>query len=179
MVGLSEACSGSSDPVTIIVNFPPDAEITATDNLLETISGASAYQWYFNSNPIAGANSNSYLAEVSGNYQVEVTGINGCTGLSEIYYHLAIAIEDNNFGHFIVFPNPAHDKLIIQSANDWTEGLTIRIIDMNGRIVYLTDIEQTRTDQTIELNIMHLRPGEYYLQIMHDEDFKFYLINKQ
>src|SRR4030043_986783 len=76
----------------------------AADNLLETTSGEASYQWYFNTNPIAGATSSSYLAEINGEYQVLVTGVNGCSRLSDVYEHLAIAIEDNFFGHFLVFP---------------------------------------------------------------------------
>lgn len=179
MTGLSEVCSGLSDPITVIINMPPDATITASGNLLETISGEASYQWYFNSNPIASATGSSYIAEIDGDYQVQVTGHTGCSRLSEIYQHVAIAIEDHSFGHFLVFPNPAHDKLYICSTNDWTEGLTIRVSDIKGRILFTNYIKSTNAGQNLELDLTHIGPGEYWLQIIHDKDIKNFLFSKQ
>ena len=177
--GLSETCSGTSDPVTVTVMQAPDAVITASVNLLETLPGQAAYQWYFNSSPIAGATSYSYRAEVSGDYRVSVTGPNGCTALSEVYSHIAIAIEDQTFGHFMVFPNPAGERLFIQSGNQWEGELILRITDMKGRIVHSDETELSHQGQVLEINLSGLGPGNYNLRILHAGEVRNFLFSKQ
>ena len=53
--------------------------------LLETMYEASCtYQWLKYGNPIAGANSNTYLAKETGNYKVEIGNSSGCIAQSPI-----------------------------------------------------------------------------------------------
>ncbi|WP_167616138.1 HYR domain-containing protein [Maribellus sediminis] len=47
-----------------------------------TSSVATAYQWYLDGNPIASASGQTYDADSTGSYTVEVTDVNGCTAVS-------------------------------------------------------------------------------------------------
>jgi hypothetical protein len=179
MVGTSETCKGESKHITVVVNSLPETTITPAGNLLETISGEALYQWYLNSNPITGATGNTFLAETSGDYQVKVTGMSGCSGLSEVYRHLASAVDDNSLEHLLIFPNPAHVKLNIRSGDELADGITIRIIDMTGRIVFINNSENVKAGQTLEFDLTRFKPGEYYLHIIHNKSNKYFMFTKQ
>jgi hypothetical protein len=178
MVGTSESCSGKSKHVTVVVNPLPEARITPAGNLLETVSGEASYQWYLNSKPITGATRNTYLTETSGDYQVKVKGISGCSRLSEVYKHLVTANDDNSFAHLLIFPNPAGDKLNIHWGDELTGGITIRIIDMTGRIVYIHNCEGVKSGQTVAVDLNGFKPGEYYLNIIHNRNNKYFIFSK-
>ena len=64
------------------------------------------------------------------------------------------AIEDAlQSGQIVVYPNPAHDLLIVQGA----ETQPFRVFDLQGRIV-----KETTTN---EVNVIDLQPGTYLLQV--------------
>ncbi len=56
-------------------------------------------------------------------------------------------------GQIVVYPNPAHDLLIVQGA----ETQTLRVFDMQGRVVV--------TAEGNELNVSGLESGTYLLQV--------------
>ncbi|MCS6935074.1 MAG: T9SS type A sorting domain-containing protein [Chitinophagales bacterium] len=82
--------SVTSDPVTVTVTAPPQAIITPQANV--TICNGSSvtlqantgqgltYQWFRNDTIIPGATNSSYMAQVPGNYTVQVS--NGCAATS-------------------------------------------------------------------------------------------------
>ena len=55
---------------------------------------AVSYQWFFNGEPIEGANDSNYIVENSGTYFVEFTTKNGCFSSSE---PLDVVKCNNNF----------------------------------------------------------------------------------
>lgn len=86
----ASGCSITSATQTIVVNTLPDASVSAsgsttfcqggTVNL--TAPAGNTYQWSLNGSAISGATSNSYTAIASGNYNVVVTTLNGCSSTS-------------------------------------------------------------------------------------------------
>jgi hypothetical protein len=178
-VGSSEACSGESAHVRVNVNSISEVEISATGNLLNTRPGEVSYQWYFNGELISGATENIFLAEKNGSYRVKVTGISGCSKLSAGFQHIPTSVEDYSFRDFTVFPNPAHDKLYLLSRKELTDGVLIRIIDLSGRIVYTYTGINIIVGQTLEIDIMHLNHGQYYLQIVNNNENKSFNFSKQ
>ena len=178
-VGRFDACSGKSAHVTVTVNSLPDAIITATGNLLETGAGGISYQWYFNAELIIGATANTFLAVKSGFYRVKVTGISGCSKLSEGFQHFATSVEEYSFRDFVIFPNPAHDKLYVRPGKELIDGVSIRIIDLSGKTVYIYASEEIIAGQTLEINLTHLSPGQYYLKIENNNENKYFPFSKQ
>lgn len=69
-------------PVVTISANGPTAFCAGGSVTLSGPAGSSGYQWV-NNTPIAGAVTNSYVANTSGNYKLRVTGANGCTGTSD------------------------------------------------------------------------------------------------
>ncbi len=86
-------CKGRSDTVLVIVLPKPDASVLPPGPIrlcredsvkLQAAAGAAAYQWLRDAAEIGGAQSAQYHAKQSGQYQVRVTGANGCIALSRI-----------------------------------------------------------------------------------------------
>src|SRR5690606_37334232 len=94
----------------------PQPVISASGNTLSTGS-YSAYQWNHNGTPIVGAISATYtLTVMNGLYTVTVTDSNGCAGTSAPYDADAAAVADApGFASLVVHPNPAKDRIYIQS----------------------------------------------------------------
>jgi hypothetical protein len=91
-----QGCAVTSNAIAVTVNTAtlPPASITYAGNpiicygstlTLNANFGANlTYQWLVDSNVIAGANSASYAAHTSGNYQVLVTNASGCYTTSAV-----------------------------------------------------------------------------------------------
>ena len=85
-VTYANGCSAVSGltAVTVITNPTPVISYTklaicpGSNIVLDATSGFTGYQWYYNGNPIVGANSVSYLATIAGNFTVIGTGKFGC-----------------------------------------------------------------------------------------------------
>ncbi len=72
--------------------------------------------------------------------------------------------EDLN--EFVIYPNPANDKFILQSVSIINE---IKIYNSNGEITYShTDLKQYERN---EINISFLPAGIYFVQVFHAEKF--------
>jgi hypothetical protein len=87
------SCSTAGAPANIPINVSPATpSITAGGptafctggSVTLTSSSASSNQWNLNGNPIGGATNQAYVAAVTGNYTVTVTGGNSCTATSAI-----------------------------------------------------------------------------------------------
>jgi hypothetical protein len=71
------------------------------------------------------------------------------------------AIESSNT--IEVYPNPAQDQVNV--VLDY-EGLTsVRIYDMNGKVVFSTEVEQSNI---LPINIENLQQGIYFLQVINN-----------
>lgn len=74
-------------------------------------------------------------------------------------------IEDDLFGSFKVYPNPFGEKLnvlLTRSVSD--DPLTIKIFDLQGRIVYTRVFSDIGSDPHKELDLENLTSGMYFLQ---------------
>ncbi|HBF88775.1 MAG TPA: hypothetical protein DDX39_09050 [Bacteroidales bacterium] len=66
-----------------VFNSPETPSFTQNGSLLTCSVSATEYQWHYNGTIISEANSITYIATEYGNYQVEITDLNGCTSISE------------------------------------------------------------------------------------------------
>ncbi len=130
--------SGGCDSIvtlTLTVNSLPQPTITQNGFDLSTQTFAS-YQWQLNSSDINGAENQSYTAPANGNYTVQVTDANGCSGISAITNVTGVGINHITEIAVSIYPNPASDKLIITT----TEVIkSLEITDMVGRKVLSSD----------------------------------------
>jgi hypothetical protein len=79
-----------------------------------------------------------------------------------IAYSTVTDISEINDPVFSVFPNPASDKVFIRFQKQPVSA-TINIYDLSGRLVMSEEV--VSNGETSELNISHLTPGLYIVQL--------------
>jgi hypothetical protein len=155
--------SPASNLVSVNVSAtPPIPVITQNGNVL-TSSAASGNQWYLNGNAIAGATLNTFTAQTSGVYTVNVT-INGCTSsLSAGLNVVVTAINSPDLNKKItIFPLPAHDYLFIKySASGGS--FTINLFDASGKKLFANG----KFSSTYQLDLREYSSGLYIVQIIN------------
>ncbi len=105
-------CESERTPVLAFVNTFNNATFSVNGSLLSAVPlTGQFYQWFLNGNPIVGANQNSYQANTSGSYQVQISK-DGCSDTSANQMVIVTALT-HNFAEssWLVFPNPANDYL--------------------------------------------------------------------
>lgn len=99
----------------------------------------------------------TYYGVVNGG---KVTSINETT---TVYTPGNSGIVDLETIQINVFPNPASDLLAIQLMNSHTDNFTLKLYDMNGRLIKETSIFQGSTIGYIDTKIIY--SGQYLLEI--------------
>ncbi len=151
-------CTATSAPILVVVNPLPQPLITGNGTILTSGSYAT-YQWYFNSQPISGANGQGYNAPKNGGYSVRVTDANGCTAYSTIFFVNNVGVGQNQTASAIkVYPNPAHGIVNI----DAPVAVNISLRDVTGRVVM-------NGYNAKQVDISNLADGAYLL-IITDAD---------
>jgi len=165
-------CISTSASVNVLVYPTPVPFITNTGTNLQTAMTYMGYQWFFNTNPISGANSNSYTYSANGTYQVYVVDSNGCVGYSNQITLTNVGVSNPILGNSIkVYPNPTTGvlnidsrivvKLTVQDVTGKTiiEASNVKSIDLgdiaNGTyLLYITDMEGhlLRTEKVTKSN---------------------------
>lgn len=94
-VSSSEDCEKTSSNFNVtIYDLPAKPTLSHSDTVdicrgeqvTLVSSQADGYQWFFNGNPISGANFRSYFTNNEGSFHVEITDANGCKNTSETVY---------------------------------------------------------------------------------------------
>lgn len=156
----NQTCASSG--VTVNVLSAPPVSITPNVDTLVATAGVS-YQWFFNGNPIPGAMSQSYEANNSGNYYVEVTFASGCVGASPVYYHSMTGLNLMGDLTFQLYPNPASEVVRIDLGKPLQGNMEIIVSDQSGRSIY--KVIPVSGNQLIEISISGLSNGVYYLAL--------------
>ena len=90
IVSVSGACPDTSAFRTVSINPAPvpsivpsgNQQICFGDSLLLTAGGGVTYQWYYNGNPVTGATSSTFYADLTGSYYADVVTDSGCVGFT-------------------------------------------------------------------------------------------------
>ncbi|XOV66692.1 MAG: T9SS type A sorting domain-containing protein [Fluviicola sp.] len=142
-----------------LVHVNANASGNGSNLSADTISGAS-YQWINceGNIPIAGAISDTYQANTSGDYAVIVT-IGGCSDTSACVNVDFSALSELQKTSVSIFPNPTTEKLQVS----WSGKVNaIQLVDLSGRIVWE---ETTLAGQAHEIDLSRLAKGIYELQL--------------
>ena len=94
-LSVTDASGCRAAATTLVTVYPAPLTTISPVTLLAFCDGDSAtldvpgpagstYQWYDGTTPIVGATNQIYKTGVSGNYKVEVTDANGCTGITPV-----------------------------------------------------------------------------------------------
>jgi hypothetical protein len=149
----NNSCNNASLSIPVEVNPLPVPVISATDNSLSTGTFTS-YQWMVNDTIITGATTNPYTATESGDYQVIVTDVNGCSDTSVVFAHTLGVNNIPGAEKIRVYPNPAVNMLHIDAPMN----VTIAIYSIDGRVA-LTKENATTVD------ISALPAGTYHVKM--------------
>lgn len=153
----STGCTDTSS-ITIIVNSLPAPVINQNGNNLTVTSSYISYQWYFNGSPLVGDTNQTITSTQNGNYMVEVTNSNNCSGTASFNF-TTVGIRESFNEYVYTFPNPVHNKLTIYN----TEYKSVTIINGLGEIVKTSLLFKGNN----ELSLEELPQGYYILQFVN------------
>jgi len=132
--------------------------VTDNGSTLLANEAFASYQWIDCSTdqPIANESSQMFTVTQSGSYAVIITQ-GACTDTSACYnVTITDATEYLNDVQFTVHPNPATESVTI---SDMPVASVLRIIDVTGKVVYSSMIQERTT-----INIAELDNGIYFIQ---------------
>ncbi len=162
--------SPSSDPVNVIVNPFPVAEITADGTQLTASSGDS-YQWHQNGEAVDGATNQFFEFNVLeyGVYVVDVID-NGCKSTSDEFTYLITGLEQSREG-LKVYPNPVEENLFIEFKVPYT----IQVIGVTGNVIQNLNAQSIPTS----LDFSSMAKGIYFLKIKNENQTQYLRIIKK
>ena len=68
---------------------------------------------------------------------------------------------------FYIYPNPAHEKLIVKPADNVQGVYSLSIIDISGKVVCDKTFSST---ETVELNMREYKSGIYFIRLMYENN---------
>jgi hypothetical protein len=156
-------CAETVLPSTAVVNFTPKPGATIVGGIL-TSTAASGNQWLLEGNVIAGADDQTFVPTVSGEYTVVVTGP-GCTLTSNPVVFNVTDVENGSIESFEVYPNPVINrfKVILSKAVKDGEQIEIQFVNALGQIIAKS--YTIYSSNGVELDASRLGSGLYNLVI--------------
>ena len=127
--------TGASQTINISVLDTPQVIITQQTNVLSTTATGAAYQWYLDGVALNNETGSTVTATQSGNYSLQVTDANGCSGMSNTVTVVINGIEELKANMFSVYPNPnATGNLQITTGSNLI-GAKLKVFDVTGKMV--------------------------------------------
>ena len=157
------------DSITVEAVVTPDPGGKGNGSIQLVVSGGAppyTYLWFDNS---AEDYNNGLFPGV---YPVEVRDVNGCRKETSIVVPLGTAIEAGILAQLKLYPNPANDKLVIETKTTFSGPLEIKILDIAGRIVL--EVEPIDFEKRLLLNITSLKDGTYLIMISNNNHQNYY-----
>jgi hypothetical protein len=162
-------CNGGTDLTAIKycgrIPSKPTISVQTQTALTTLMSSSSQFnQWWLNGSLVSGANSNTYnITSPSqfGYYQTEVS-FSGCSTFSDSVLINIVSIEESTIGNLQLYPNPATNRLFVES-----NGMVITEVDIYNSFGNL--ISQTKQPHNIGIDISGLSNGIYSVVIKTQE----------
>ncbi len=104
----------------VVLPLPPQPTITV-DGFMLTSSGSTGNQWFLYGSPISGATGQQHLVTLTGAYQVQTVGANGCFSPLSDPVELTVSSVRDNLDKVLVWdlvPNPAHSMVHLTGEFD-------------------------------------------------------------
>ena len=149
-----------------ILPNPLEPYIVSSGDTL-TASAAPAYQWFLNGSAVAGDTGVNVVATQTGNYQVEITGPNGCKNTSAIYYENALGLNNVKSNWNVgLYPNPNNGLFVIAFTDNVVR--TVQITDALGSVV----MNDENTSGTKQYDLAMLAGGVYFVRIQQQGEVR-------
>ncbi len=130
-----------------------DDSISVNGNTLTAIQNGANYQWFLcqvGLSPIAGANSQSYTINSTGNYAVSLE-VNGCRDTSDCVLALFTGLDVLDLSQLQIFPNPNKGELFYNKS---IEGY-LRILDSRGITVFECSLKNSDENSIVIPEAIH------------------------
>lgn len=141
----------------------PEISFVTTDSLI--VTAGDLYQWYFNGEPIQGANEQAHRAEMLGSYNVQVWNEYGCTALATEVQVITLGLIDRHVVGILVYPNPVGEVLHIATSEVLTAQHRVDLVDALGRVQKMSHGNGTAK---LSLDCAGLANGVYVLQVLDE-----------
>jgi hypothetical protein len=161
-----------TNPVTVTVWDSNPIVEQIGETLVVTNGPFDSYQWFRNGVPLPGAILNNYTPELSANYYVQVTDVNGCTANSaNIEFTATGTGDENDLFSLNIYPNPNNGQFSIEADLGTSTDVTLVVKDVLGRELMQPERIETTTTFRRSFDISHLSNGVYYVHIIGSEGF--------
>jgi hypothetical protein len=158
----------------VTISTAPESQVRPGDSTFVTVGavpGAVSYIWTLNGNVIAGANTNSVVANSlsMGAYQVTVTDINGCKNTSQ-----SLTVDPRPTEKLFIYPNPSTGKFTVNLYSPWLSDVrTVTIYNSAGAVVVTKYFEITGNYMEMKFDLSGAAAGLYVVRVTH------YYVNKE
>ena len=149
----------------ILVSSAPQAPPVISQNgntLFAGVTGTN-FQWFLNGEPIEGATSSTLNITENGVYSVTVTNSIGCSASSADFAGVVVGIGELNAVNVRIYPNPANENLIIETAETPDRVL---VYAADGKRV--VDEQSNVLSSSIRLNTSNWSSGLYTVIVVSD-----------
>ncbi|MDQ3190420.1 MAG: choice-of-anchor J domain-containing protein [Bacteroidota bacterium] len=172
----SNGCS-ANDTVIVAISPSPIASFTSaisgttltTDNLS---SNSTIYYWSFGDGNSSSQFNPTHTYINDGNYTIMLIAVNNC-GTDTSYQQISTAgvgiDEVADAYNLNVFPNPSNGQFTVHFDNPVSQKLEIRIMNMNGTIVFNESINYFDGKYNKNIDISHMSGGMYFMQLITED----------
>lgn len=155
----------SNELVIAVFDLPAVPVLSKSGDSLLAPAGFASYRWFLNETFLTATTVPFIIAQVSGNYTVEVTDENECTASSAPLAYVASSVENFAAAGMSVFPNPGNGMFTIETG---TQKLTsLRVFDSSGRLVRSQMV--TDSGNLFKLDLREVSAGAYILVLEAEE----------
>jgi Secretion system C-terminal sorting domain/FG-GAP-like repeat len=156
-------CLSNTDDIEIVEIPNPNVPIiTQVGNTISIESQTGVYyQWYFDNQPIIGANSEFFTINASGLYAVEVSSVDGCSSSNSIYCISTSVFDLANSSFCYVYPNPTAEMCNIELVGLWRNPY-LYLYSITGQLIFYNNIPTSKN----QIDLSSVSNGMYLLSIM-------------
>jgi PKD repeat protein len=173
----SIGCSSAISSIEIIVNPIPVASFsyTLTDFTLDFTNlslNAADYTWTFGDGGFDNAADPSYTYSEGGVYTITLIADNDCgsdtANLTLGVMNIGVQ-EASGIAEFSMYPNPAHDLLVMDMTLNENRKIDIQFFDQLGQIVLNQRNDLKVGANTMDFDLSSLAQGVYSIRISDDQ----------
>lgn len=153
--------------IIIVPSFTLEIGLDDNNRLISSFLGADNYQWFYNYEPINGANNDTYIPTQPGIYYLVVSN-EGCSATSNIVeFDITTGSEDFNLSSGIkLSPNPSDYEVQLELNSSVKGQYQINLISLKGEKVLLQQGEKQQNRLEIPLDVSRFAQGIYTVEVI-------------